>query len=293
LLRVSASVLLHYGELSATLSNGLTFARYEPVSGVTAGLVMLLLAAVGGFFCYLWYRAPKDQQARAGVWAGLVWFALGLAPTALVIPILGMYQNRYCYFPLLGLVLTFASLAELARARLYQSRTLSRPKAAALLIGVAFFGLLALTTVRTRLESGAWASNASLAQSDLLSDPDNHFALYHLAHALSIEGGCKKALPFYARAAELSAGYARAWDNFTGCLVELGRYADAEAPARHALALTPDSAAAHYHLGVILIGTGHRDRGKRELERALKLAPTHAPSRKVLAYLADPAAAFP
>ncbi len=57
-----------------------------------------------------------------------------------------------------------------------------------------------------------------------------------------------------------------------------GRLAQAEALARQAIRLGPDSAEAHNSLGMILHGLGDRDGAEAGFRRAARLAPISRPS---------------
>jgi tetratricopeptide (TPR) repeat protein len=77
--------------------------------------------------------------------------------------------------------------------------------------------------------------------------------------------------------------------------LQAGQLSAAEATCRALLADSPDTADAHYLLGLIMQATGRIDDALTQLTQAIRLQPDHAPSYRSLGYLSlaqdDPAAA--
>ena len=284
LLRAGATMIFHYGELFVTLSNAGTFALYEPLSGVAAALVLLPFCVAFAWLLWAWWQSQPTNATLGGAWLGLAWIAIALAPLVMFVPILGSYQNRYAYFPLLGALLTLASLAELTSQRI--AVAFAKLPAARALAYAAAVGLLGLTVASTRLEASLWRDDLTLFETGAVREPENGVALYHYGYAMWSHGGCAKALPIYQQSARYAPRYARAWGNVAGCLINLKRYSEALGPARRALELSPDAAGPHNNLGVALLRTGQREQGVLELQRALALDPNHPTIRKLLAHLA-------
>jgi tetratricopeptide (TPR) repeat protein len=278
LAQTGASVVAYYSSLIGTLSNGLTFAKYVPLDPLRSTIVVLLLilliaAPLGAFL-------RRGNRPLGGMWFGLTWYALALAPLVLVVPTLGFYQNRYAYFPMMGLILAVSSGLELTREAVGRVAG-GGPLRGALWAGVGLLTLVALAT--TRLEASAWHDNLSLYGADVERDPTNGVSLYHLGHAVYERRGCAEAVPLYAQAARYAPHYARAWKNWSGCLVTLGRLSEALVPAERAVALRPDDAGAQFNLAAALLATGRRQSGVEALERTLTLDPGHGQARRILA----------
>ncbi|HKO50593.1 MAG TPA: tetratricopeptide repeat protein [Polyangiaceae bacterium] len=283
LLMAFATIIQHYGELFVTLSNAGTFALYEPLGWSMSALVLLPLCAALAWFLRLFWRSEPANITLGGAFLGLFWLAVALAPLVMFVPILGAYQNRYAYFPLLGALLAVASLAQLASPRI--AVAFSKLPAARVLAYVAALGLLALTTAATRLEASLWRDDLALFETGAVREPENGIALYHYAHAVWNHAGCAKALPIYQQSVRYAPRYQRAWGNVAGCLIDLRRYREALEPARRALELAPDSPGARYNLGVVLLRLGQREQAMAELRHALALDPSHTKVRTLLDYL--------
>ncbi len=274
-----ASIVWHYLVLGLTLDQGATIAIYRPLGGPAALLVWLgWLGALAALLVLVW-RRPASVHARTAAF-GYVWFLGSLSPHVLSLPLLGLWGNRYGYFPLLGLlVLMAAGVAGLQAHPLPVVRC-------ALPVLIAACAVLAL--LQTRAAAAVWYDDLKLYGASVVADPTDGRALYHYAHAVRKRDGCRAAVPLLARATKLDPSYPRAQRNLAGCLLDLGEPQLAIAPATRAVALEPTVAAHHYNLGAALALSGDRERGVAELDRALQLNPMHAAARQLLTQLKPP-----
>ena len=83
-------------------------------------------------------------------------------------------------------------------------------------------------------------------------------------------------------ATRLAPSYARGWHNLAGCLENLGRAAEAEAPARRAVELEPDNPRNQYNLAVALAARGDGTGATRALQQCLAREPWFKPARELL-----------
>jgi hypothetical protein len=268
-----ATVVFHYLRRSLTFDGGSTAEAYHALTGGQAALVLLFLASVGLILFVRWLRGNPGAQVAAIGWA---WFTIALAPHALGTPSIGMFGNRYAYFPMMGLGAALLALgAPLALRR--ETRVLHILRFVSPLVPFAVVPFTALYAQR-------WQDELTLFGADLERNPDDSRALYHYGHAVRMEGGgCEAALPFFARSAEKEPGYARAWHNVAGCLVDLRRYGDAVEPAETAYRLQPEDSGAAYNLAVARLGTGDAIAARALLAHAVSLDPHHAGARRLLA----------
>jgi Flp pilus assembly protein TadD len=84
--------------------------------------------------------------------------------------------------------------------------------------------------------------------------------------ALNALGRCQEALLCLLKTDELLPGDQGTLTSLAGVLLELGRVPEARSYLERACAIDPDSAAAHYNLGIVLLLTGHYREGFREYE---------------------------
>jgi hypothetical protein len=265
-----AGLLAHYGSLGATFAQGPTISSYEPLDAAAAsatllGFAVFVVAAAG--------LRPRNVE-RPMVLLGMFWFAVACAPHILSLPTIGLWGNRYGYFPLMGLVVAGCGLVE-AMLDLNSRRTAG---AALAVVGL----VVGYEVLATRAAAQLWRDDLTLYTDSVERQPEDGRALYHLAHATRRRDGCGVAVALFARAAQLDPDYPRSWRNLAGCLLNLGRPDAAVEPATRAIALEPGVASHHYNLGAALAGAGLLDRAIDELETALRLSPDHALARDLL-----------
>jgi tetratricopeptide (TPR) repeat protein len=273
-LRNYANLVQHYATLSVTLDQGPTIASVRPISAAAAVLWLLgcVLASFG-----LW-RARESVLGRVALF-GLGWFLLTLLPHVLSLPILGLWGNRYGYFPLVGYCLLLGAALGLCES---QNGQLVRPTARFAAVAAAILAL-----VLTRQGAAHFRDDLTLYSASVAAAPHDGRALYHLAHAVRTREGCAGAIGLLARAVEHDPKYARAQRNLAGCLLDLGDARGALEPAQRAVELEPWVASHHYNLGAALLRSGERQRAMLELNRALTLDPEHLPTRRLLASLGE------
>jgi len=287
-----ATIAFHYLEHAATFTNAPTTESFRRLAPWEAGLVLAGLAAVTVLFIVrlrrgvigVASRAPKTSGPTGVALLGWGWFLLGLAPHMVSLPIIGMYGNRYAYFPMMGLA---ASLLGVGLGLHLPGRLAALlPRIAPVLLP-AVVGLAALFTAG---EASLWRDEPTLFGADLRSDPQDARALYHYGHAIVGRDGCAEALPYFESATRNEPSYGRAWHNAAGCLVNLGRYREALPAALTAWKLQPNDAGAAYNLAVVELATGHPEQGVSLLQAALHIDPQHAGARRLAEQLATPVA---
>jgi hypothetical protein len=262
--RAFATIVWHYAVQLVTLDNGATAERFVPLTTWAAALVLAAVLATSAALV----------RARSLAIIGWIWFLLALAPHTVSMPITGQWGNRYAYFSGIGFGACVAFLLpELARR--------VRPSVVAFAPGVVAVAVL-LLALRTSQEASLWRDGVTLFGADVARLPDDSRAHYHLGVELVPRGGCAAALPHFAMSAHFEPTYARALHDVSGCLIELGRPADALEPARRDVELEPQSAGAHYNYAVALLASGDRPGAVRLLQRAVALDPGHRSALSLL-----------
>jgi hypothetical protein len=270
-----ATIIWHYGVQLVSMGNSATLDPFVPLGPWAAAGILVLLLAAGTLLTWAWWREPARFALPL---FGFAWFCLSLVPFVAAVPQIGFYGNRYGYSALGGLIAAAAGLLSPLAGRV--RGRLSR-------LWLAAGALLAVILVlSTSSAASNWGSDLSLYRADLLRDPDNGIAHYHYGYAVLRRRGCGEALPIFLAATRLAPSYARGWHNLAGCLENLGRAAEAEAPARRAVELEPDNARNQYNLAVALAARGDRTGAMRALRQCLAREPSFKPARELLVGLA-------
>jgi protein O-mannosyl-transferase len=270
-----AAILEHYLAYGISFRAAPTTQSFRACSpGATA--VVLLGAFAVTLLLTIW-TSKRNASTRLAVF-GWGWFLIALLPHLLAMPIIGMYGNRYAYFPLYGLACMFAGLLS-PLERYWPLPAVRRWRILApMFLGVA--------TLFTSAEASLWRDEMTLFGAALEHDPFDPNALYHYGSAVvESDDGCAAALPYFEAAASRNPTQARAWHNIAGCLIRLQRTAEALPAALMAFKLQPTDAGAAYNLAVVRLATGQRGTAEELLDLAVRLDPRHPAARQMRAQL--------
>jgi 4-amino-4-deoxy-L-arabinose transferase-like glycosyltransferase len=270
-----ASIVWHYGRQLLCFDNGPTLSAFVPLHTLAAIGVWLLVAVVTGVLAW---TARSQRCGGAVALFGWLWFLVALAPHLISTPTIGMYGNRYAYCALFGLAACAAGLCLRLSAAVTHARLRAAARPAALVLALS-------CALHTATEAAHWRDNRTLFAADVLREPNNGYAAYHLGTAVQAADGCKAALPMFIRATELAPRYERPWHNASGCLINLGRAAAALPFAQRSVELAPHNPRSRYNLALAELASGDRAGALTQLERALRLDPAYSAASRTLAEL--------
>lgn len=272
------------------------------------GAILAFLVMVGIAF----YR----RKRRLLFWYGLCF--IGLLPVSQIIPIVTLMNDRYLYFPMLGVSACFGSLACWAETHSGARRALTLLPA-----GVIIAALSLLSFSR----AGVWKNDLTLWTDAARKTPTHYVALYGWAQALQNSGDLDAALPVYLRILQrnprhldtlthlgmlyrsknmpllgrpylqdviryypkLPQGYLDLGTNYylTSNLAEAGQ------AFRQALALQPRSMEASRYLGLISLRTKRLTEARGYFQRAVSLGGSDADLEYNLACVESLSGRFP
>lgn len=235
------------------------FYAMPPAPDWPLALVGLLLLLAGGLWASV-YRNRAPLLALGGAW-----FVLGL------LPVIGLVQvgsqshaDRYLYLPMIGLLLGLGAFAECAL------RPDGKPLRPAFLGG---FGAFALgLACHTYAYLPHWADGETAYRRALEIGGASYAITLNLAASLEEQGFYRSAEAVNARAARTWPDRPGAVGNHASSLALLGRYAEAEAQYRRALALDPTNFKLHYLLGLVLLQSNNPE-AEIHLQNARRLLP--------------------
>jgi hypothetical protein len=264
-----------YGGDALSLSAGPTLRAYAPWKSSFSLLATLTVAALLAAGLQRWRRG---SVVGARVAFGSLWFALSLMPHVVTIATLGVFANRYGYFPLLGVLFAAAALID----RLFAVASVSLRR----ILAIALFCPAAICVPVSSAMASLWTSEIDLFGADFAQDPDDPQVLYFLGCAIERKAGCEAALTYFRKSAELGPKLARASQNLAGCLLRTGKGADAVTPAENAARLAP-SEANLYNLALALEAAGRIDDAVPIAETLRHAFPTEASFAELFARLKE------
>ena len=257
---------------------------YAALSGLEWGAFVVVGVLVAGAVLGVARRWPLVA------W-GVGWFALTLAPAALISALLWPGFGRYLYLPCIGIAVALHQLGvvgweALARRFADAPDVLARVRRLAVfavslwLLG--FGALLAAATADFR-------SNETLYTAAILAAPHRAHGYAWLAASRNARGESESALELYRRAAAIDPVEPRYRLDQLSVLLRLGRFREAEREARALIAGTPPQFAgqARVYRMRALAGPAPEE-AVRELCRCLSLVPTDAECLRAPSWMLDP-----
>ena len=261
------TILFEYARYALLFRNGTVTRVFEPLPVAGALAVVAFASLLVGLAVRAVHRSGEvtTWTTERRVLLGLVWFCVSLGPHILSLPVIGMWGNRYGYWPTLGLLLVEASLVE----------AILVDRDARIRTGVvgAFGLIIALVTVATTRIARTYHDGVTVFGADVQREPRNPLAHYHLGVEIERVAGCEPALPHFQTAVEIDPDYTRAMHNVAGCLVRLRRFDEAVEPAKKAVVGSGGSVGSIKNLVVAQWGSGHRAEARAILKRGRVMYP--------------------
>ena len=240
--------------------------------GAILGLAAILLAAGAAFYFRKMY-----PLAAYGFFA----FLILMAPTSSFVPIADPVAERRLYLSMIGLL--FIVLEFLRRVDVRQPRWM-----------LALAAVLVIAAAATHNRNYVWSDKVALWEDTVAKSPNKARDQFQLAQAYFESNDCAKALPHYARSAQLDPRDDRLFTDWGLAYDCLNQTDQAVAKIRHALALRP-SAHGYSQLGMIFGKNGKYAEALDALGTAAKIDPnfdmTYVYRGDVHLSAGDPAAA--
>ena len=203
-------------------------------------------------------------RTRPWLRAGLLWYAVALAPVSGILPYgTQIVADRYAYLPTMGLLVA-ASWGLLEASS-------SLPRGARIAIPALCLVALTVVTEGTLLP---WRDTLTLFERGVRRAPDNPHALVNLGLELVERGKYDEGIERLQRAETLVPGYRPIQVNLGYAFAKKG---DLESARRHyevALALRSEDAPVRLEMGRVLANLGRTDEAIEELQRAAALDPS-------------------
>ena len=237
-------------------ANLAVFYPLTPVSILTAGLAVLLLAAIS---ILTW----QQNSTRPYLMVGWLWYLV------MLLPVIGLLQigsqaraDRYTYLPSIGICLAVACLIESIALN-------SRRRQIIVVTGMAVIttalGMVSLQQIRT------WRNSVTLFEHARAVTPPNYTTISNLATALRRAGFDDRALAEFHEAVRLEPRNAEANTSLGAALARQGRVEAATEALQTAVRLNPDNYDAHYNLAHVFMRSGRMTDAVFHMTQAVRL----------------------
>jgi len=221
-----------------------------------AGSLLLIILAVSG--SYLLYRRSKPL---------FFWYAtaiVGLLPVMQIVPLVTLRNDRYLYFPMIG-------IAVLAG---YCATALMGNSGRARLAAITLTAMILLTlALGSHSRSKVWQNDVTLWQDATSKQPGCAKAWVNLAEAYHNAGNLNATVTAYSRALNLEGDNRISLNNLVATYAELEMYLQGMPYAQRLILLEPTSYVGHKNLGIALLEAGRKQDARHHLETALRLRP--------------------
>lgn len=223
---------------------------------VEVAFCAVILAGLGLLF---WHAARRDS--RVAFWGAAA--ILAILPVSQIVPIVTLMNDRYLYFPMLGIAPLVAGLTVSLAAR--------RPpwRIAAVVL------LACLTTLPWLAYQRAlvWRDGFTLWQDVLKNSPANHIAMTSLGDTYREEGKREEALRLYRQALAINPDYFIALNNISNLLLETENLAEAEGFIMRLIRKYPKYPKGFEMLGLLREARGDTAAAESAYSQALHLDP--------------------
>ncbi len=221
----------------------------------SAALVLLLLCCLA---VYLWHRQRSLQ-----FWLAL--FFIGLLPVAQIVPLVTLMNDRYLYFPMLGVAGLVGGGAALVSDRL-------QGKAKIIFASVVCLLLLPLPYITVKRED-VWQDALTLWSETARKVPNCHVAWSNLGEAYQRAGNRDAAFQAYLNALVIDPAYREPLENIASILMGRGEPLQARPFLFKLVASWPDYAAGFVTLGNNYYLTGEFEEAQQAYLLALQKQP--------------------
>jgi tetratricopeptide (TPR) repeat protein len=231
---------------------------------ILSGMMFLFLAAVA-------FRLFRRRDSRL-FWVSFI--VAGLLPVSQIVPLVTLMNDRYLYFPMIGVSVLFAEggcrfchhLSSLF-PQLFGPGWGGRLPTLLLLVPLAVLPILSFQ------RAGDWRNGITLWGRDLQKYPQNHIIMTSLADSYRESGKPAIALRLYQQALAINPRYFIALNNYPNLLMETGNPQKAQGFAENLVRHYPLYAKGFEALGLSYEMTGNMEKSEKAFREALRLDP--------------------
>jgi len=230
-----------------------------PIKTAPDGEVAFCAAILAVLGLLLWCAARRSSRVAFWLAAAI----LAILPVSQIVPIVTLMNDRYLYFPMLGIAPLVAGLTVSLAVR----RPPWRIAAVVLLACLATLPWLAYQRALV------WRDGFTLWQDVLNNSPANHIAMTSLGDTYREEGKREEALRLYRQALAINPDYFIALNNISNLLLETENLAEAEGFIMRLIRKYPKYPKGFEMLGLLREASGDSAAAESAYSQALHLDP--------------------
>jgi protein O-mannosyl-transferase len=231
-----------------------------------AGMGLIALGAAVALFALAW-RARRRQPVY--LWAIILYGALVLPISNMLLPIGTIFAERLLYLPSLGVLIAATAGVDALAARVRHVR----------IAGWLLLAVVLLFAARTGERNRVWKDDATLFEATAVAQPRSAKARTNLATLRAQAGRWPEAETEYRAALAIYPRYLAGLNGLGHALLMQGRMPEARAIFEQALAAYPQSTETLVRLGNLLLETREAAPALARFESALALAPRSQDAR--------------
>jgi tetratricopeptide (TPR) repeat protein len=258
-------------------------AIYDPAIHKSVDLTVTVAFVLLAGIVFLVYRLYKAEP-RAAFW--LMFAILALVPVSQVVPLVTLMNDRYLYFPMIGVAGLCAHGLKGCGLHRFGRTTIIR--------GIAMVMLLGISTL-SFLRSGVWC-DASTLWSDAVAKSPNSWLAWEALGESKLYGKNphpNEAIKAYLRALEINPGIEITRFNLGVAYTELNDYGNADRILKELLKLSPVNVMGWAAYGDLALRRLDYDEAERCYEKAQKLQPEAVQVRRRIGNLMIITGRFP
>lgn len=202
-------------------------------------------------FVILVYFALRQIKKRPIVTFGILWFFVAIIPMSnIIIPINGLLYEHWLYVPLIGIVISFLSLA----FEIVKKLNIKRIGTAVLVIFLIFL------SVKTILRNADWRDPITFYKKTLIYAPDSYRIINNLGMSYADKRIYEEAEKTYKKAIELEPEMAVAYHNLGNLYINTNNHKRAEEYFKKAIEKDNDFIFSYYQLYNLYIKEGEEEK---------------------------------
>lgn len=222
---------------------------------VVISLTLIILATAGGYLLY---------QKKNSLFFWYMTALICLLPVMQIVPLVTLRNDRYLYFPMIGIAVIAGYFADFLIRSSGRSKLITISLLATILMALA---------AGSQARSQVWRDDITLWTDATIKQPGCAKAWDNLGEAYHNVSNLPATAEAYSRSIALDGDNLISLNNLIVTYAEMGLYSRGMPYAERLVLLEPSSYVGHKNLGIALFEKGRKTEARQQLEIALQLRP--------------------